>query len=112
MGLRRMIWLLVIGSLRVMPAQGVVLALAYLLESQHAARSAIGAVQSAFMAGIGGGGVICAARAVSTLGAASLVVDAPGRSAAAGLLRRCGRLVVIRNGERRRLARPGHAGVH
>jgi FSR family fosmidomycin resistance protein-like MFS transporter len=55
-----MIRLLAIGSLRVMPAQGVVLALAYLLESQQAARSAIGAVQSAFMAGIGGGGMICA----------------------------------------------------
>jgi FSR family fosmidomycin resistance protein-like MFS transporter len=37
------------------------LALAYQLESQNATASAIGAVQSAFMAGIGVGGIVCAA---------------------------------------------------
>ncbi|MFV1965412.1 MAG: MFS transporter [Pirellulaceae bacterium] len=54
--LRRMAWLLMIGSLRVSPAMGVLLGLAYVLESQGLPDSAIGAVQSAFMAGMGAGG--------------------------------------------------------
>jgi FSR family fosmidomycin resistance protein-like MFS transporter len=53
-------WLLAIGSLRVFPAMGVLLALAYVLKSREAANSTIGAVQSAYMAGIGGGGMMCA----------------------------------------------------
>ena len=55
-----MLWLLIIGSLRVMPAMGVLIALAYLLEAQQVSRSVIGAVQSAYLAGIGAGGMICA----------------------------------------------------
>ena len=55
-----MMWLLAIGSLRVAPALGILLALAYLLESRQVATSTIGAAQSTFMAGIGGGGMICA----------------------------------------------------
>jgi FSR family fosmidomycin resistance protein-like MFS transporter len=51
-----MVWLLIIGSLRVSPAMGVLLGLAYALESQGLPDSTIGAVQSAFMTGIGAGG--------------------------------------------------------
>ena len=58
--LRRVAVLLVVSSLRVVPTIGVLLALAYVLESQHVARSTIGGVQSAFMAGIGAGSMICA----------------------------------------------------
>lgn len=53
--------LLAVGGLRIMPALGVPLALAYLLESSSASNAVIGAVQSAFMAGIGLGSMACAA---------------------------------------------------
>ena len=56
---RRAAAVLALSSLRVMPTMGITLALAYLLESQHVARSAIGGVQSAFMAGIGAGSMVC-----------------------------------------------------
>ena len=59
-GATYVLWLLATGSLRVMPAMGVLLALAYVLESQQTPSSTIGAVQSAYMAGIGGGGMMCA----------------------------------------------------
>jgi MFS transporter, FSR family, fosmidomycin resistance protein len=53
--------LLAVGALRIMPALGVPLALAYLLEATSASNAVIGAVQSAFMAGIGVGSMACAA---------------------------------------------------
>jgi MFS transporter, FSR family, fosmidomycin resistance protein len=53
--------LLAVGALRIMPALGVPLALAYLLEATSASNAVIGAVQSAFMAGIGIGSMACAA---------------------------------------------------
>ena len=53
--------LLVVGALRILPALGVPLALAYLLEASSASTAVIGAVQSAFMAGIGIGSMVCAA---------------------------------------------------
>lgn len=51
--------LLSVGTFRILPALGVPLALAYLLE-QQASRTVIGAVQSAFMGGIGIGAMLCA----------------------------------------------------
>ncbi|MEO8494626.1 MAG: MFS transporter [Planctomycetota bacterium] len=53
--------LLVVGALRILPALGVPLALAYLLKSADTSNAVIGAVQSAFMAGIGFGAMACAA---------------------------------------------------
>ncbi|MCA9143934.1 MAG: MFS transporter [Planctomycetaceae bacterium] len=53
--------LLAVGALRILPALGVPLALAYLLKSTDASNAVIGAVQSAFMAGIGVGAMGCAA---------------------------------------------------
>lgn len=53
--------LLAVGSLRILPALGVPLSLAYLLKSSDNSNAVIGAVQSAFMAGIGGGSIACAA---------------------------------------------------
>jgi FSR family fosmidomycin resistance protein-like MFS transporter len=53
--------LLAVGALRILPALGVPLALAYLLKSADAPNAVIGAVQSAFMAGIGFGAMACAA---------------------------------------------------
>lgn len=53
--------LLAVGALRILPALGVPLALAYLLKSADASNAGIGAVQSAFMAGIGFGAMACAA---------------------------------------------------
>ena len=53
--------LLAVGALRILPALGVPLALAYLLKSTAASNELIGAVQSAFMAGIGFGAMACAA---------------------------------------------------
>lgn len=53
--------LLAVGSLRMLPALGVPLALAYLLDAGSASGAVIGAVQSAFMAGIGIGAMACAA---------------------------------------------------
>jgi len=59
-GVNHMMWLLAVASLRVMPTMGVLVALAYLLNSQEVTLSRIGAVQSAYMIGIGGGGITCA----------------------------------------------------
>jgi len=53
--------LLAVGALRILPALGVPLALAYVLKSTAASNELIGAVQSAFMAGIGFGAMACAA---------------------------------------------------
>lgn len=53
--------LLAVGALRILPALGVPLSLAYLLKSTDASNAVIGAVQSAFMAGIGFGSMACAA---------------------------------------------------
>ncbi|MBC8350900.1 MAG: MFS transporter [Planctomycetes bacterium] len=53
--------LLAVGALRILPALGVPLSLAYLLKSTDASNAVIGAVQSAFMAGIGFGAMACAA---------------------------------------------------
>jgi FSR family fosmidomycin resistance protein-like MFS transporter len=52
--------LLAVGALRILPALGVPLALAYLLNATAASSAVIGAVQSAFMAGIGVGAMACA----------------------------------------------------
>ena len=53
--------LLAVGALRILPALGVPLALAYTLKSTDAPNAVIGAVQSSFMAGIGLGAMVCAA---------------------------------------------------
>ncbi len=53
--------LLAVGALRILPALGVPLALAYTLKSTDAPNAMIGAVQSSFMAGIGLGAMVCAA---------------------------------------------------
>ena len=53
--------LLAVGALRILPALGVPLALAYLLKSTDVSNAVIGAVQSAFMGGIGVGAMVCAA---------------------------------------------------
>lgn len=53
--------LLAIGALRILPALGVPLALAYMLKATDAPNAVIGAVQSSFMAGIGVGAIGCAA---------------------------------------------------
>jgi len=53
--------LLAVGALRILPALGVPLSLAYLLKAANAPNAVIGAVQSAFMAGIGVGAIGCAA---------------------------------------------------
>ena len=51
---------LVIGSLRIIAAAGVPILLGYLLEAREASAGEIGFVQSAFMLGIGLGGLACA----------------------------------------------------
>lgn len=53
--------LLAVGALRILPALGVPLALSYILKATDAPNAVIGAVQSAFMAGIGIGAMGCAA---------------------------------------------------
>ena len=53
--------LLAVGALRILPALGVPLSLAYMLKSTDASNVVIGAVQSSFMAGIGLGAMACAA---------------------------------------------------
>ncbi len=53
--------LLAVGALRILPALGVPLSLAYVLKSTDASNQVIGAAQSAFMAGIGFGAMVCAA---------------------------------------------------
>jgi FSR family fosmidomycin resistance protein-like MFS transporter len=51
---------LVIGSLRIIAASGVPVLIGYLLAARHADATQTGIVQSAFMAGIGLGGLVCA----------------------------------------------------
>ena len=53
--------LLLVGALRLLPALGIPLALAYLLEGSQMSNALVGAVQSSFMAGIGLGAIVCAA---------------------------------------------------
>ena len=48
------------GVLRIIPALGIPLTLAYLLEAEGLTTDEIGPVQSSFMAGIGAGAIICA----------------------------------------------------
>jgi FSR family fosmidomycin resistance protein-like MFS transporter len=48
------------GVLRIIPALGIPLSLAYLLKSDNYTPDDVGLVQSAFMAGIGGGAIFCA----------------------------------------------------
>jgi FSR family fosmidomycin resistance protein-like MFS transporter len=50
-----------VGILRTLPAAGVPIALAFLLEARGAGNARIGLVQSAFLGGIGLGGLACAA---------------------------------------------------
>ena len=58
---RRAMSLLVTGGvLRIIPALGIPLSLAYLLKSDNYTPDDVGLVQSAFMAGIGGGAIFCA----------------------------------------------------
>jgi FSR family fosmidomycin resistance protein-like MFS transporter len=57
---RRLLLILLIGMLRVMPAMGVPLALAYSLSTRGATNEQIGLIQAVFMGGIGGGGFACA----------------------------------------------------
>jgi len=52
--------LFLFGSLRFVAASGVPVALAFLLESRGMSRSDAGFVQSAFLFGIGAGGLLCA----------------------------------------------------
>ncbi|MCH7725664.1 MAG: MFS transporter [Planctomycetes bacterium] len=58
---RTLVLLLAVGASRIVPALGVPLALAYLLKATSSSNAVIGAVQSAFMAGIGIGAMFCAA---------------------------------------------------
>jgi FSR family fosmidomycin resistance protein-like MFS transporter len=53
--------ILLIGTLRVLPAMGLPLALAYSLKAAGETNAAIGVTQSLFLAGIGVGGLWCAA---------------------------------------------------
>ncbi len=57
---REMLQLVAGGVLRIIPALGIPLSLAYLLETEGYTPDAVGLVQSAFMAGIGGGAIFCA----------------------------------------------------
>lgn len=57
---RRLLLILLIGMLRVMPAMGVPLALAYALSTRRATNEEIGLIQAVFMGGIGCGGFACA----------------------------------------------------
>lgn len=56
----RMSLLLAIGSLRIVAAAGVPIAMGYLLAERDWLKSDVGLVQSSFMAGIGAAGFICA----------------------------------------------------
>jgi len=51
--------LLVIGVLRIIPAAGVPMALAFLESARNSSTADIGVVQAAFTLGIGGGGLLC-----------------------------------------------------
>jgi FSR family fosmidomycin resistance protein-like MFS transporter len=55
-----MLLVLAIGSLRVMPALGVPLALAFLLDARDVPTDTVGLLQATFMAGIGAGNLACA----------------------------------------------------
>lgn len=57
---RRLTLLLAIGSLRIVAAAGVPIALGFVLAQRNWLKSDVGLVQSAFMAGIGAAGLICA----------------------------------------------------
>lgn len=57
---RELALLLSIGVTRIIPAAGVPLALAFLTSARQANTSEIGLVQSAFLFGLGGGGLLCA----------------------------------------------------
>jgi len=57
---REMLQLIAGGVLRIIPALGIPLSLAYLLETEGYTPDDVGLVQSAFMAGIGGGAIFCA----------------------------------------------------
>jgi len=57
---REMLQLVAGGVLRIIPALGIPLSLAYLLETEGYTPDDVGLVQSAFMAGIGGGAIFCA----------------------------------------------------
>lgn len=57
---RPLILVLVVGSLRIIAAAGVPILLGYLLKARSATPAEIGFVQSAFMLGIGLGGLTCA----------------------------------------------------
>ena len=58
--LASLLLVLVIGSLRIIAAGGIPVLLSYLLESRGASAAETGGVQSAFMLGIGLGGLACA----------------------------------------------------
>ena len=57
---RAMLQLIAGGVLRIIPVLGIPLSLAYLLKADGYTPDDVGLVQSAFMAGIGGGAVFCA----------------------------------------------------
>ena len=57
---RSLLLVLLVGSLRIIAAAGVPVLLGYLLDARQATSAEIGRVQSAFMLGIGGGGLFCA----------------------------------------------------
>ena len=57
---REMLQLIGGGVLRIIPALGIPLSLAYLLETEGYTPDDVGLVQSSFMAGIGGGAIFCA----------------------------------------------------
>jgi len=56
----KLLLVLVIGSLRIVPAGGLPVLISYLLETRGASTADTGFVQSAFMLGIGLGGLTCA----------------------------------------------------
>jgi FSR family fosmidomycin resistance protein-like MFS transporter len=58
--LASLLLVLVIGSLRIMAAGGIPVLLSYLMEARGASAAETGGVQSAFMLGIGLGGLACA----------------------------------------------------
>jgi len=60
-GRGRVAILVVVGLLRIMPAAGSTIALAFLLKQRGLGNDAIGVVQSVFLLGIGLGGLLCAA---------------------------------------------------
>src|SRR5690606_2003613 len=59
---RSLFALLAIGVSRTVPATGIPLALAFLLSSRSASSTDVGILQSTFLFGVGGGGLLCALR--------------------------------------------------